>query len=234
MANFTITLGNKNYSSWSLRGWLALKQCAVAFDEVVIPLRRSDTAAAIAVHSPSRRVPALTVHDADLTIWDSLAIAEYLAERFPEAGLWPAESDAKAVARAVAAEMHSGFPALRRELPMDMRRRDPELGQRQTAVPGVAEDIARIVAIWEDCRARFGDDGAFLFGAPGAADAAFAPVASRFVTYAVALPPVAAAYRDAIMTWPAFQDWAAAADEPWVIDFPELDRPAQSAPTPAR
>ena len=228
MTDFTITLGNKNYSSWSLRGWLALKQCGVAFDEAVIPLRRPDTAAAIAAQSPSRRVPVLRVHDEDLTIWDSLAIAEYLAERFPQAGLWPAGRRARAVARAVTAEMHAGFAALRRELPMDMRRRDPALGRRQTAVPGVAEDIARIVAIWEDCRVRFGDGGPFLFGTPGAADAAFAPVASRFATYGVALPPVAAAYRDAILDWPMLQDWVTAArDEPWVIDFPELDRPAR-------
>ena len=228
MANFTITLGNKNYSSWSLRGWLALKQCDTDFEEVVIPLRRPDTAAAIAAHSPSRRVPALQVHDEELTLWDSLAIAEYLAERFPEAGLWPANRRARAVARAVTAEMHSGFQALRRELPMDMRRCDPELGRRQVAVPGVAEDIARIVAIWEDCRARFNGKGAFLFGAPGTADAAFAPVASRFVTYAVELPPVAAAYRDTVMGWPALRDWAAAAaEEPWIIDFPELDRPTR-------
>ena len=228
MANFTITLGNKNYSSWSLRGWLVLKQTGVAFDEAVIPLRRPDTAATIAAHSPSGRVPVLRIHDEDLTIWDSLAIAEYLAERFPEAGLWPSDRKARAIARAVTAEMHAGFQALRRELPMDMRRRDPELGQRQTAVPGVAEDIARIVAIWEDCRARFGGEGPFLFGAAGAADAAFAPVASRFVTYGVALPPVAVAYRDAVMAWPLLRDWATAAqDEPWAIDFPELDRPAR-------
>ncbi|MGF1609304.1 MAG: glutathione S-transferase family protein [Kiloniellales bacterium] len=226
MADFSITLGNKNYSSWSLRGWLPLKQCGADFTERVIPLRQPDSAARIRARSPSGRVPALEINDGSgLVIWDSLAIAEYLAERFPAAALWPSDPEARALARAVTAEMHSGFAALRTAMPMDLRGREPELGARLRQAPGVADDIARIVAIWQDCRARVGDAGDFLFGRFCIADIAFAPVASRFVTYGVLLPELAAAYRDAVMAWPAMQDWAAAAEaEPWTIDFPERDR----------
>ncbi len=223
MAEFSITLGNKNYSSWSLRGWLALKQTGAAFQEAVIPLRRPDSHDKILAVSPSGRVPLLQ-HGA-LKVWDSLAIGEYLAERFPAAGLWPATAEARAVARAVSAEMHAGFAALRRHMPMDLSRRHPGLGQ----APGVAEEIARIVAIWQDCRVRFGKDGDFLFGGITLADAAFAPVATRFVTYEVPLEGAAAAYRDAVMAWPALVEWTAAARaEPWVIEFPERGGPAPS------
>jgi glutathione S-transferase len=215
MAELTITLGNKNYSSWSLRGWLALKQTGAAFDEVVVPLDEPETKERILEASPSGRVPVLR-HGA-LTIWDSLAIGEYLAERFPQAGLWPADAEARAVARAVTAEMHAGFAALRSHMPMDLRGRRPGFGSG----PGVAEDIARIVAIWEDCRGRFGQGGDHLFGGFTLADAAFAPVATRFVTYDVALEGPAAAYRDAVLAWPALEAWTAAAQaEPWVIAFP--------------
>ena len=215
MAELSITLGNKNYSSWSLRGWLALKQTGAAFAERVVPLDRPGIREQLLAASPSARVPVL--QHGDLTVWDSLAIGEYLAERFPEATLWPAETAARAVARAVTAEMHAGFAALRRDLPMDLRNRYPG----RDLAPGTARDIARIVEIWQDCRTRFGAGGDFLFGAFSLADAAYAPVVSRFVTYDVALPEVAAAYRDAVMAWPAMREWAAAAEaEPWVIDSP--------------
>jgi glutathione S-transferase len=224
MAELTITLGNKNYSSWSLRGWLALKQTGAAFEEVVVPLDRPDSRESILAAGPSGRVPVLR-HGA-LTIWDSLAIGEYLAEHFPAAGLWPAERAARAVARAVTAEMHAGFAALRNHMPMDLRSRHPGLGRGL----GVAEDIARIRSIWQDCRVRFGRGGDFLFGGFTLADAAFAPVVTRFVTYEVALEGAAAAYRDAVLAWPALEEWSAAArTEPWVIEFPELQ-----APRPAR
>jgi len=224
MTEFTITLGNKNYSSWSLRGWLALKQTGAAFEEVVVPLDRPDTRERVLAAGPSGRVPVLR-HGA-LTVWDSLAIGEYLADRFPEAGFRPDDGAARAVARAVAAEMHAGFAALRTHMPMDLRGRHPGLGRG----PDVAEDIARIVAIWRDCRARFGQGGDFLFGGFTLADAAFAPVVTRFATYVVALEGPAAAYRDAVLAWPALQEWyAAARAEPWVIEFPELE-----APGPAR
>ena len=220
MKDVTIVLGNKNYSSWSLRGWLAVAQSGLTFDEVVIPLRQPETKAEILRHSPSGKVPALIA--GDQVIWDSLAIGEYLAERCPEAGLWPTDPAARARARAVTAEMHSGFPALRYHMPMNITGRHPDLGR----TPEVAQDIARIEEIWQDCRASFGAGGAFLFGAFCLADAAYAPVVSRFATYQVALGPVAAAYRDAVLAWPALVDWSqAAAAEPWTIDFPQLAPP---------
>ena len=209
----TIVIGNKNYSSWSLRAWLALKMTGAPFDEVVIPLQRDDTAAALKRHSPSRRVPVLK--HGDFMVWDSLAIAEYLAERFPEAGLWPSDQRARARARAVTAEMHAGIAALRKQMPMDVRARSDMPAARDD----LAGDIARISSIWEDCRKNFALDGDFLFGAETIADAFFAPVVSRFVTYAQALPPIAQAYVDAVWSWPAMQSWvAAAAQEPWHID----------------
>jgi glutathione S-transferase len=223
MAELSITLGNKNYSSWSLRGWLAVKQTGVAFDEAMIPFRQADTRARILAASPSGRVPVL--RHGGLVVWDSLAIGEYLAECFPEAGLWPRDPAARAVARAVTAEMHAGFAALRTRLPMDIRGRHPGFA----APPGVAEEVARIVALWGDCRTRFGQGGAFLFGDFTLADAAFAPVVTRLVSYDVALDGTAAAYRDAVLAWPAMVEWTEAAHaEPWVIEFSGLPSPAGS------
>ena len=226
MADLSITLGNKNYSSWSLRAWLVLQQTGADFDEQVIPLRRPDSKARIRAVSPSGRVPLLRVRAGRRrwAIWDSLAIAEYLAERFPEAGLWPEEPGARATARAVAAEMHAGFGALRTFMPMDFCRRHDAFGAKVRQASDVAADIERIVEIWDDCRTRFGrKEGDFLFGGFGAADAAFAPVASRFATYGVPLSGAAAAYRDAVLAWPPMRAWRRAAKaEPWVIAFPEL------------
>ena len=215
MADFKIVLGNKNYSSWSLRGWLALKCCGVAFDEEVIPLYQDDWRARLLAVSPAGKVPVL-LHDGR-TVWDSLAIVEYLAELFPTAGLWPEDPGARAQARAVAAEMHAGFAALRNAMPMIFRGEvDPPRQDER-----VAADIARIVALWQDCRARFGDGGPFLFGRFSAADAFYAPVAQRFAAYAVDLPVAAAAYRDAVLASPAVAEWRqAAVAEPWVIRFP--------------
>ncbi|MFQ6016680.1 MAG: glutathione S-transferase family protein [Kiloniellaceae bacterium] len=219
MVAFTIVLGNKAYSSWSLRAWLALKQTGIDFDEVVVPLHRPETREEILAHSPSGRVPALKA--GELTIWDSLAIAEYLDERFPAAGLWPRGPAARATARAVAAEMHAGFATIRRRLAMDLRRREPGEGRSPEMTAELAAEIARIVALWSACRARFGATGDFLFGGFSAADACYAPVVTRFVTYGIALDGAAAAYRDAIMAWPALRDWIAAAEaEPWVIENP--------------
>lgn len=210
MSALTLVIGNKNYSSWSMRPWLALAQTGAAFDEIVIPLNRPETATSIAAHSPSGKVPVL--RDGALTVWESLAIIEYLAERFPQAGLWPAAADARAIARAVSAEMHAGFQALRMHMPMNIRAALPGRGRAD----GVEADIARITAIWRDCRSHFGGDGAFLFGAFSAADAMFAPVVTRFQTYAVDLDPVSRAYADAVLAWPIVGAWCkAAADEPW-------------------
>ena len=217
MPEFTIVLGNKAYSSWSLRGWLMLKLTGAAFDEVVVPLDRPETKAAIRAHSPSGRVPTLKAEG--LAVWDTLAIAEYLHERFPEAGLWPEDPAARARARSVAAEMHAGFPTLRARLPMDLKRGPPEPGAGIAVDGALAGEIARIVAIWSDCRARFGGAGDFLFGRFGAADAFYAPVATRFATYGVTLEGGVADYQDALMARPDLSDWIAAANaEPWVIE----------------
>jgi len=217
MSEFTIVLGNKTYSSWSLRGWLMLKLTGAAFDEVVVPLDRPETKAAIRAHSPSGRVPTLKADG--LAVWDTLAIAEYLHERFPEAGLWPENPVARARARSVAAEMHAGFPALRARLPMDLKREPPEPGAGIAVDGALAGEIARIVAIWGDCRTRFGGAGDFLFGRFGAADAFYAPVATRFVTYGIVLEGGVADYRDALMARPDLRQWIAAAKaEPWVIE----------------
>lgn len=213
MSRRTLIIANRNYSSWSLRAWLALEAVGQPFDEVLILLGRPETAAEIRRWSPTGRVPAL--HDDGLLVWDSLAISEYLAERHPEAGLWPADPRARAVARSVVAEMHSGFAALRSHMPMNLRASRPGAGRG----PGVAEDIERITALWQECRAGFGAGGDLLFGAFTLADAFFAPVVSRFRSYGVTPAGVAGAYMDALWALPAMQDWAAKAHaEPWTIE----------------
>ncbi|MEE8271233.1 MAG: glutathione S-transferase family protein [Alphaproteobacteria bacterium] len=215
MTTITLVIGNKAYSSWSLRGWLMLTATGADFDEIVVPLDRPETQAEILVHSAAGRVPVLKVDG--LTVWDSLAIGECLAERFPAAGLWPADATARAIGRAVSAEMHAGFAALRRHLPMDLKRA-PSAGA-EAARAGV--DIDRIGALWRDCRARFGAGGPFLFGQFGIADAMYAPVATRMVTYAVPLDPICGGYVEAVTALPAMRRWTAAARaEPWVIADP--------------
>ena len=205
MSELVLYLGNKNYSSWSLRGWLAAKLSGRPFREVIIPLDRPETKQEILRYSPSGRVPAL--QDGDISIWDSLAIAEYLAEVTPGVKMWPADRAARAVARSVAAEMHSGFSALRNHMPMNIRHRAPGKGRGE----GVEEDIARIQRIWNDCRTRFGRGGAFLFGDYSLADVSFAPVVTRFVTYAVNVDPASAAYMEAILARADMREWIDAA-----------------------
>jgi glutathione S-transferase len=221
MADFTLVIGNKNYSSWSLRGWLMVKTAGIEFDEIVVPLDRPDTAPAIRKHSPSGRVPVL-LHRG-LAVWESLAIAEYLNDLKPEAGLWPPSAAARAHARAISCEMHAGFIDLRTNMPMNIRASFPGKGM----TPAVRADIERITGLWRDCRKRFAgafqkDDG-FLFGAFGAADAMFAPVATRFKTYSVTLDSDADAYCTAVLNHPAMKQWIDAAEhEPWLIDQYEL------------
>ena len=218
MNDLTLVIGNKNYSSWSLRPWLALRHAGIPFSERLIPLSDENWDAAIAAVSPSRRVPVL-LHGGR-TVWETLAILEYANELFPEAGLWPADRDGRAVARAVACEMHAGFAALRTHMPMNLRRLDLK---GKGGGPGVAADIGRVCAIWRDCRARYGAGGDFLFGAFGAADAMFAPVVTHLDTHGVALNDTCAAYSRAVLTLPAFVEWRdAAVGEPWIIAEEEI------------
>lgn len=213
-AALTLVIGNKAYSSWSLRPWLALRHAGADFAEIVVSLRQPDTKATLLSHAPSGKAPSL--RHGDLVVWDSLAICEYVNELFPAAGLWPADAAIRAVARTVAAEMHSGFPDLRKNLFMDVRSRY----DRPDRVAAAQADIDRVLAIWTDCRARFGAGGPFLFGDFTIADAMFAPVATRLRTWNVPVDPVSATYIDAIYALPAMQDWLAAAQaEPWVIQF---------------
>jgi glutathione S-transferase len=208
----TLYVGNRNYSSWSIRGSLLVRQSGIDCREVVIPLDRPGTRDDIAAVSPSGRVPVL--HYEGLVVWDTLAIAEFLHEIAPGAGLWPADAEARAVARSVSAEMHSGFAALRAALPMDVRSRLTVA--RTTAVDA---DVSRVVTIWNECRRRHGAGGEFLFGRWSAADAMYAPVVSRFRTYGVELDGAAGAYTEAVWAWPALASLAAeAAREPWTID----------------
>jgi glutathione S-transferase len=209
----TLIIANRNYSSWSLRAWLALEATGQAFEEVVIPLGQDNTTEEILRWSPTGRVPAL--HHGQIRLWDSLAICEHLAETFPEAGLWPAEARARATARSVVAEMHSGFTALRSHMTMNLRASYPGAGRE----PGVDEDIARITTIWEECRTNHGAGGDLLFGQFTIADAFYAPIVSRFLTYGVSPGGIAGKYMDALWALPAMQDWAEKARaEKWSVE----------------
>lgn len=201
MSDLVLYIGDKNLSSWSLRPWLLMKHAGIPFTERMIRLDRPTTRADLADVSPSSRVPCLL--DDGLTVWDSLSICEYLADTFPEKALWPSDRGARATARSVSAEMHSGFSGLRSLWPMNFARE----GMRHTT-HGIEDDIARIIEIWEFCRRDHGRDGPFLFGRFSIADAMFAPVVSRFVTYGpVALPAAAAAWRDMMWSLPAMREW---------------------------
>ncbi|WP_137974893.1 glutathione S-transferase family protein [Pseudomonas sp. F(2018)] len=200
-----LVIGDKNYSSWSLRAALAMDLTGAPYEEILVHLYRPDSRTQLLTHAPTGKVPVL--HTEDGPVWDSLAIAEYLAERFPEAHLWPRGQYARALARSVCAEMHSGFMALRSHMSMDLAR-----DQALAEIPAeVQTDIDRVCKLWADCRQRFGQDGPFLFGHASIADAFFAPVAARLRSYRVALPTEAAAYVDTVYQWPAFQRWYQAA-----------------------
>lgn len=215
-----LVIGNKNYSSWSLRPWLAMKAAGIAFEEALIPLDAPDFKARLAAFGGAGKVPLLM--DGEIRVWESLAILEYLAEKFPAAGLWPRQDAARAHARAIASEMHSGFPSLRSRLPMNIAR--PIIARPLDA--GAAADAARIQSVWSESRKRFGENGPFLFGAFGAADAMYAPVVSRFHTYAVDVGAVARDYMTAMMTLPAWNEWREAARrETSVLPHDEVDWP---------
>jgi glutathione S-transferase len=200
-----LVIGNKNYSSWSMRPWLALRATHIPFEEIFIPLYTGEADKnRILGFTRSGKVPALI--DGDITVWDSLAIIEYLAERFPEARLWPQDRAARAHARSISAEMHSGFLPLRNECGMNLHRPVRSV----TLSADARANVARIEQIWTECRERYGKQGPFLFGAFTAADAMYAPVVHRFRTYAIKVAPAAQAYVDAMMAQPAFAEWTKA------------------------
>lgn len=215
MSNLRLFIGNKNYSSWSFRPWIAMKHKEIPFQETLVPFDFENSNPEFVAFSPSRKVPVLK--DGDLTVWDSLAILEYLAELFPEAGLWPEGSGQRATARSVTAEMHSGFAALRGACPMNMRRTPGALD----ASDAVKADVARIVGMWNDCLEQSG--GPFLFGAFTIADAMYAPVVSRFATYELSDDPAVRHYHGAITGTEAWKIWLEdALKETWVVEEGEV------------
>jgi glutathione S-transferase len=217
-----LIIGNKNYSSWSMRPWIAMKVANIPFEETVVSLDAPDFKTQVGAVSGTGKVPVLV--DGDVRVWESIAIMEYLAEKFPNAGLWPADAAARAHARVIAHEMHAGFLPLRRHLPMNMWR--PVIKRELT--PEAAANARRVEAIWSDCRARFGKNGSgpYLFGRYGAADAMYAPVVARLHTYAVPVGGTTRTYMDAVMALPAWREWyAAAIKEPWVLAADEVDWP---------
>jgi len=212
MAAYTLILGTKNWSSWSLRPYLAMRATGAPFEEIGIRLRTSDsptTREQILKHSPAGKVPVLKIAEGgrSYTVWDSLAICETLAERHPEAKLWPDEAERRALARSYAAEMHSGFPDLREQMTMEFARTLPTPALRDTT----KAQIARIVEAWTQALKQYGDANGFLFGRFSIADCMYAPVVSRFLTYGITLPPTVEAYCKRMMALPAMQDWGRAA-----------------------
>ena len=205
--SLTLVIGTKKWSSWSLRPWIAMKEAKLPFKELMIHLRQTDTKARILEYSPAGKVPILI--DGREIVWESLAILDYLALRFPDAKLWPQDMGALACARSIAAEMHAGFPDLRRELPMDIGLDVPT----PVLSPAAATDVERVQAIWRDARGRFGGAGPFLFGRFSNADAMYAPVVTRFRSYNVSVDPVSNAYMDAVLRLASMTAWYRAADE---------------------
>ena len=225
-----LIIGNKNYSSWSFRPWIGMKVAGIPFDEEVISLYVEGGKDEILKHSPAGKVPIL--HDGEIRVWESLAILEYLADKFPAAGLWPADPAARAHARSIATEMHNGFPAVREECGMNFWRPP---GKRALSADAQA-NIARIQDIWSGARATYGAGGPFLFGTFTAADAMYAPIVQRFATYEIDVSAPVKAYMQAMIALPAWQEWRRAAlRETWVIpkfeyDWPKVPRlPAEAA-----
>jgi glutathione S-transferase len=215
-----LIIGNKKYSSWSFRPWVAMTVAGIPFDEQVIPFESEEFRRAVGAVSGTGKVPVLI--DGGIRIWESLAILEYLAEKFPAAGLWPKDVAARAHARVVSNEMHAGFQALRNHLPMNFARRVI----KRDLLPPVVTDVRRIEALWADCRARFGKSGPFLFGAFSNADAMYAPVVGRFYTYDVDVGEETRTYMNAVLALPAWQQWTAAGiKEPWLFADDEVDWP---------
>lgn len=212
MADLTLIIGNKNYSSWSLRPWLLLRHLGLSFREELIPLYQDDSKERLAHYSPSGLVPVL--RHGDVLLWESLAICDYLAELYPQAELWPWEAEARAIAKSISFEMHGGFRTVRESMPMNIRAKRA----MPARTPALEREIARILQIWEDARHEFGRGGDFLFGRFGVADAMFAPVVTRFRTYGVELTGGCAEYAETVLTSPAMLEWEEGARaEPWVL-----------------
>ncbi len=224
-----LAIANKLYSSWSMRPWLVLRAFGVPFKETAIRLKRADTAQRIAAYSPAGKLPILI--DGDVRVWESLAIIEYLAEKFPDKAIWPRDMAARAQARAISSEMHAGFQALRQACAMNLGKR---FAPRDHG-PEVAANVARVVEIWREARGAFGAGGPFLYGAFSAADAMYAPVVTRFVTYGVAVDDAARSYMDAVLGHPAVAAWREdALAEPWTIAEYEADQEViETFPRPA-
>lgn len=213
-----LIIGNKRYSSWSLRPWLVLSHFGLPFEETLIQLDTPEFAEAVRRYSPSGRVPCLI--DGDIAVWETLAIIEYLAESFSEHAIWPRNKAARAVARAISSEMHAGFSALRSACPMNLRRTFAYKDRGE----GAAKDVTRITALWRDAKKRFGAGGPFLFGDFSAADAMYAPVVLRLTGYSWPLDPDIAEYVAAVHELPAMRAWKEAASaEPWIVHADEID-----------
>lgn len=210
--SLTLVIANKCYSSWSFRPWILMRHLGIPFEEVVVPLAEPSTRETLLRHTPSGKAPCL--HDNDLTVWDSLSIIEYLADSYPQYAVWPKDRQARALARSLAAEMHSGFMDLRALLPMNMRRKV----QRRELTAGALADAARLEQAFAEARDRFGRGGEFLFGDFSAADAMFAPIVNRLHVYDVTVTPTTRTYMDRMMALPAWQEWSGQASlEPWTI-----------------
>ena len=212
-----LVIGNKNYSSWSMRPWILLRQAGIPFEEVQLKFDNDVHVIGIEKYSKAGKVPVLVVDGEP--VWDTLAICETVAELHPDKQLWPSDPVARRVARSICAEMHSGFQALRGKMPMNIRGQHPGKGM----TPESRKDIDRVVAIWTDCRSRFGGAGSFLFGRFSIPDAFYAPVVMRFVTYAVELPPAAQAYVEAVQALSAVREWVEAARRE--KEFVQADEP---------
>ncbi len=218
-----LLIGNKCYSSWSLRAWLLMRASGIAFTEQLVLLDEPGFKEAIFAAAPGSGGTVPTLVDGEIAVWETLAICEYLHDTQPQAGIWPRDKAARAHARAISSEMHAGFTALRGACPMNLGKR---FATRDRG-PGVARDVERLTALWRQARERFGAGGPFLYGAFSAADAMFAPVVTRLDTYGIAVDPVARDYMQAVLALPAYREWLAAAlAEPWIVAQDEVDEPA--------
>ncbi len=218
-----LLIGNKCYSSWSLRAWLLMRATGIAFTERLVLLDEPGFKDAIFAAAPGSGGTVPTLVDGEIAVWETLAICEYLHDTQPQAGIWPRDKAARAHARAISSEMHAGFMALRSACPMNLGKR---FATRDRG-PGVARDVERLTALWRQARERFGAGGSFLYGEFSAADAMFAPVVTRLDTYGIAVDSVSRDYMQAVLALPAYREWLAAAlVEPWIVGVDEVDEPA--------